>query len=79
MAKGSWGSIACDHEGSAVMADGGSIDILHDVQCEKMVACQMALEAASAHGMTRIIVEMDCSSLASALKSTALDQALAGV
>uniref|UniRef100_A0A0A9CHE7 Reverse transcriptase zinc-binding domain-containing protein n=1 Tax=Arundo donax TaxID=35708 RepID=A0A0A9CHE7_ARUDO len=77
--KGSWGFIARDHEGLVLLAGAGTIYAVHDAQCAEMAACRMTLEATAANGMTRIIIETDCSIMVTALKSNAYDQALAGV
>jgi ribonuclease HI len=56
---GIYSFVICDHNGHAVVARCGSLGAVHDVDCAKAQACIATLQAASSHGMGKIILFCD--------------------
>lgn len=68
---GAWGFVVRRHDGESIPAGAGN-ESLNALMAET-VACVKALEAAEAHGISRVQIETDSSQLCEALKSTTRD------
>ena len=76
---GSWGFVIRDHNGHVVVAGSGSLGAVHDADCAEAQACIAALQAASSHGMGKIILETGSMNTMSALQSDERDLSPASV
>jgi ribonuclease HI len=76
---GSWGFVIRDHNGHASVVGSGSLGAVHDVECAEAQACIAGLQAASSHGMGRIILESDSVNTVKALQSDERDLSPASV
>jgi ribonuclease HI len=57
--KGAWGFIVRNHDGLAMLAGVGRINVLHDDLSAEIHGCLAALTTAMDQGMSHIILESD--------------------
>jgi ribonuclease HI len=77
--KGAWGFIVRDHDGLAMLASAGRINVLHDALSAEIHGCLAALTAAMDQSMSHIILESDSTILVQALQSSDYDFSAASV
>ena len=65
--KGAWGFIARDHDGLAMLAGAGRINVLHDALSAEIHGCLAPHTAAMDQDMSHIIIESDSTILVQAL------------
>ena len=76
---GSCGFIIRNSSGEAVTAGAANVSPVSDAMMAETLACKIALEAAEAHGISRVELETDSALMREALATNARDLAPGGV